>query len=374
MNLINKENLPESSANMVGSIKAFFAYAYSDEWIIDTGATNHMISDLKLLKNRMEVGQNDSKRVHLPNGGVSHVTHIGSCNMMNTERIDNVLYIHDFRYNLLSVSKITRALSCYVGLYPAFCNFWNLCSGKMKGIGRERGGLYLLPQSSTKRKRIALLRLVGRNKSQDIELWHRRLGHASIGEIRHSFTLAYDECKRRLVNYNVFLLAKHTRLPFNDSTNKVEEIFQLLHIDVWGPYTMQTLDGNKMFLTIIDDHSRMTWVYLLKLKSDVIIVLRNFLKLIQTQFNRNVKIIRTDNGTEFVNAECSILFQDYGILYQRTYVYTSQQNGIAERKHIHILEIARAMRFQGSIPLMFWGHCLLAVVYVMNRLPSRVLT
>lgn len=129
-----------------------------------------------------------------------------------------------------------------------------------------------------------------------------------------------------------------------------------------------------MFLTFVDDHSRMTWVYLLKLKSDVIIVLRNFLKLIQTQFNRNVKIIRTDNGTEFVNAECSILFQDYGILYQRTYVYTSQQNGIAERKHIHILEIARAMRFQGSIPLMFWGHCLLAVVYVMNRLPSRVLT
>lgn len=85
----------------------------------------------------------------------------------------------------------------------------------------------------------------------------------------------------------------------------------------------------KLFLTIVDDHSRMTWVYLLKLKSDVLILLRNILKLVQTQFSRQVKIVKTNNGTKFVNEECSKLFQSNGIIYQRTCVYTPQQNGIA---------------------------------------------
>lgn len=81
-------------------------------------------------------------------------------------------------------------------------------------------------------------------------------------------------------------------------------MFDLIHIDVWGPYHVKTFDGNKIFLTIIDYHSRNTCVYLLKLKSDVVVLLRQFLKLVLTQFDRNVKILRSDKGAEFVNHEC----------------------------------------------------------------------
>ena len=68
---------------------------------------------------------------------------------------------------------------------------------------------------------------------------------------------------------------------------------------------MMTHNGYRFFLTIVDDNSRMTCVYLLKLKSDVFQILQLFFSLVQTQFKKQVKRVRSDNGTEFFNKECS---------------------------------------------------------------------
>ena len=151
------------------------------------------------------------------------------------------------------------------------------------------------------------------------------------------------------------------------------QVFQLLHIDVWGPFNTATYDGNRFFVTIVDDCTRMLWLFLIKLKSYVCVVLQNFFCLVQTQFHSKVQVIRTDNGSEFVNVECNKLFTSLGIVHQRTCIHTPQQNGIAERKHKHILEVARAIKYQGHIPIKFWGHCVLSVAYIINRLPTQVL-
>ena len=95
--------------------------------------------------------------------------------------------------------------------------------------------------------------------------------------------------------------------------------------------------------------------------------------MVKTQFNVQVKIFRSDNGGEFFNAQVSDLFQSQGIIHQSSCPYTPQQNGVVERKHRHIMETARAIRFQGNIPIKFWGECALAAVYIINRIPSTVL-
>lgn len=93
-------------------------------------------------------------------------------------------------------------------------------------------------------------------------------------------------------------------------------------MDLWGPYKVATYDGLKCFLTVMDDFSRMTWIFFLKLKSDVIIAIKHFLAYAKTQYDATIKTIRTNNGTEFINAQCSELFTNLGMVHQTSCSYT----------------------------------------------------
>ena len=120
----------------------------------------------------------------------------------------------------------------------------------------------------------------------------------------------------------------------------------------------------------MDDFSRCTWVYLLKLKLDTQVLLPSFANIVKTQFNSNIKTIRSDNGTKFYLKD---FFHFNGILHQLSCVDTPQQNAIVERKHQYILNVARVLRFQFKVPLYFWGECILTVVHLINRVPSKSL-
>ena len=95
-----------------------------------------------------------------------------------------------------------------------------------------------------------------------------------------------------------------------------------------------------------------TWVYLLKHKSQTQLILEQFCTMVETQFARKVKCIRTDNGTKFI---IKSFFAQSSILHQLNCFETPQQNSIVERKHQHILNVARALKFQSNLPLHFLG-------------------
>ena len=91
-----------------------------------------------------------------------------------------------------------------------------------------------------------------------------------------------------------------------------------------------------------------------------------------TQFETHIKIFRSDNGGEFISLRT--FFNDHGVIFQHSCFYTPQQNGVVERKHRHILQVARALKFQASLANNFWGECALTAVHIINRLPSPVLS
>uniref|UniRef100_A0A0V0GNR6 Putative ovule protein n=1 Tax=Solanum chacoense TaxID=4108 RepID=A0A0V0GNR6_SOLCH len=94
-------------------------------------------------------------------------------------------------------------------------------------------------------------------------------------------------------------LAKQCRLKFPSSITHTTKMFQLVHLDVWGPHKDPTYDRKHYFLTIVDDFSRFTWITLLQSKKDVVVVLKSFIAMICNQFDCSIKILRSDNGTEF---------------------------------------------------------------------------
>nr|GEV10925.1 retrovirus-related Pol polyprotein from transposon TNT 1-94 [Tanacetum cinerariifolium] len=128
---------------------------------------------------------------------------------------------------------------------------------------------------------------------------------------------------------------------------------------------------NKVVTTY--DCSRITWTYLLTYKSDSFTVLKSFISFVSKQFEKHVKTIRSDNALEFVKGPCHSYLTEHWIVYQTSCVDRPQQNARVERKHRHILKIARALIFHSHLPLHYWGDCVITATYLISRMPSSVL-
>ena len=119
-------------------------------------------------------------------------------------------------------------------------------------------------------------------------LWHLRLGHPSDVKLSLLKNVLHDSVCTFNKDCEICPLAKHKRLPFPFPNHISDSPFNIVHCDIWGPYSDPTVDGHKYFLTIIDDCTRSTWVYLMKSKSDTRSILQSFYTMIKTQFHFTV--------------------------------------------------------------------------------------
>lgn len=200
-----------------------------------------------------------------------------------------------------------------------------------------------------------------------------RLGHVStpvLLQIPSISAQISDVCNKACP---VCPLSKQCKLPFTLSESHASHLFDLIHVDLWGPYAHETSTGCRYFLTIVDNHSRAIWTFLLPTKQHVGNQINCFLAYVQTHFKTSVKTFRCDHGIEFFNNHVVSLLQSKGISQQSSCVATPAQNGRVERKHRQLLSIARALRFQSGLPIKFWGECILVATHLINRIPTHVL-
>lgn len=92
--------------------------------------------------------------------------------------------------------------------------------------------------------------------------------------------------------------------------------------------------------------------------------------MVKRQFNVHVRRIRSDNGTKFTNSSFQRYLREEGIIHETSCVATPQQNRHVERKHRHIINVARALRFEANLPMHFWGECVLAATHLIDRTPT----
>nr|GEU38057.1 putative ribonuclease H-like domain-containing protein [Tanacetum cinerariifolium] len=204
--------------------------------------------------------------------------------------------------------------------------------------------------------------------------WHRRMGHVNYKNVN------------RLVKGNL-VRGLPPKLFKNDHThvasckgkqhkasykaiNTVSSIFeplQLLHMDLFGPTPIRSIDYKYYCLVITDDYSRCCWVFFLEHKDVTYPILKDFINLVENQLNKKVKAIRCDNGIEFKNVYMIELCEPKGIKREYNNARTLQQNGVAERKNRTLIEAARTMLADSKLPTMFWTEAVRTACYVLNR-------
>ncbi|XP_019457644.1 PREDICTED: uncharacterized protein LOC109358032 [Lupinus angustifolius] len=203
--------------------------------------------------------------------------------------------------------------------------------------------------------------------SESLALHNVLLGHPSMNILNSVCkTFSYIDCKHNLV-YDFYHLGKQAKLSFPNNMHRCSYAFDAVHMDIWGPITNISIHGHRYFLTVVDDHTRHTWLFLMKSKVEARHLMYVFVQMAHTQFGKLIKVIRTDNGVEFNTPS---FFMEKGIMHQTSCVETPQQNSVVERKHMHILNVARALLFQSKLPKTFWSYVVHHAVYLINRLQT----
>lgn len=273
----------------------------SDDWIVDNGASDHMTSYSDIMINPHAVEY--PVHIILPDGSSKAVHTVGDVQLNEDLILKDVLYVPEFKYNLLSVSKLVCEGKLSAHFHKEFCVLQDHLSKRYLAIGRSQGGLFRIKSSRNKEE--AGLSALGNkitNTSEcnvlgdkDFELLHKRLGHVSVSKMLH-----IPGCQEQPKNdffCDTCSLAKFHKLTCSPSVSYASNCFDLVHIDLWVPYKVASLNGTSYFLTIVDDHSRATWTYLLHNKQQVCDVLDAFIRFVRNQFGVTVKTVRTDNGT-----------------------------------------------------------------------------
>ena len=181
------------------------------------------------------------------------------------------------------------------------------------------------------------------NPESLMSLWHSRLGHPN--------TMVLNKILEHL---NVHASAD-TTFQFCDACQygKLHQIslpsvdlhttgaFQVIDSDVWGPSPYLSPEGYRYYIFFVDDFTCYTWIFPLRLKSEVVGMFQYFNKMIERQFNAKIKCLRNDWGGEY--RKLQPLLHELGINFRHPCPHVQQQQGKVERKHRSIVEIGPAL-------------------------------
>lgn len=168
------------------------------------------------------------------------------------------------------------------------------------------------------------------------------------------------------------VISKQTRQPFSNFEGKrSRRVLELIHSDVCGPITPVGQNGERYFVTFIDDWSHFVMVFPMKNKDEVFELFKMYVTLVTAKFSTKISRLKCDNGGEYKNHVFEAFCRQQGIQIEYTIPYTPEQNGTSERMNRTIAERARAMLEDAKIDKRFWVQAVQTAGYVVNRCPTR---
>ncbi|KRY65178.1 Retrovirus-related Pol polyprotein from transposon TNT 1-94 [Trichinella pseudospiralis] len=291
---------------------------------------------------------------------ISHLERLSSLGSdgVRSVKLDNRLYVLDLRSNLISVAKITEK-----GFKGIFQGNSAIITNQNLGtvmVAHKEDGLYYVESP-------ALIAATAESKVPTLMEWHRRLGHLNerslIELTKHEKVFGIKVGKEKLPVCEICIKGKQTQSLFSKSQTKRRcGPLELMHTDICGPMRQNSIGGSKYFVTFIDDHSRWCETYFLKNRNEVLDAFMDFKSHAEDEIGNKIK---TEKFQKFLRVN--------GIRHETSVQYTSQQNGVAERKNRTLLDIARYMLLESKLSFNFWAEAISTACYIRNCCPSRSL-
>ncbi|KAI3728115.1 hypothetical protein L6452_16745 [Arctium lappa] len=364
---------PVSTVTSVSTSKVNQQLKGKSIWHVDSGCSRHMTGNMSCLKNFKKIDGGHVAFGSTPDGGkISGKGDVTKGKMT----FEDVFYVEQLRYNLLSVSQVCDKQhsilftdsECII-LAPGF----KVVDEKMILLKTPRkDNVYCLDMESVSTNS-SLNCLVSKASLDESSLWHRRMCHMNFKTMNK---LAKNNLVRGLPS-KVFSCddhcvaclkgKQHKTSHKSKELNTISNSLQLLHMDLFGPTNVMSIGKKSYCLVIVDDYSRFTWVYFLRTKDETSGLIKSFILRIENQTNQKVKVIRSDNGTEFKNHDLNTFCEEKGIERQYSPPRTPQQNCVAERRNRTLIEAARSLLEDSKLPITFWAEAVNTACYVQNR-------
>ncbi|GKA97297.1 retrovirus-related pol polyprotein from transposon TNT 1-94 [Tanacetum coccineum] len=307
-------------------------------FIVDSGCSKHMTGNLKLLSNFVE---NFLGTVKFRNDKIALIHGYGDL-VQGKVTIKRVYYVKGLNHNLFSVGQICDA-DLEVAFWKSTCYIRDL-KGNDLLTGSCGSYLYSITLQDTFTPN--LICLMAKTTSSQAWLWNRRLSHLNFNSInllsKNDIVIVLPKLK--FVKDHLCSsceLGKATRKSFyTKATPSSKRWLQLLHMDLCGPMQVESINGKKYALVIVDDYSRYTWTHFLRFKDETPEVLIDFLRLVQRGLHAQVRTVQTDKGTEFLNKTLHAYFAQEGIEHQTSTARTPEQNGVFKSWNRTLVEAA----------------------------------
>ncbi|GJW02681.1 retrovirus-related pol polyprotein from transposon TNT 1-94 [Tanacetum coccineum] len=306
------------------------------EWIMDSGGSFHMTPRRDFLFDFKEF-----------NGGTVLLGDNRACAIMGIGKVrvqmkdgssfvlENVRYIPELKRNLISLGTLDRegyTVKLQNGRVKVIKGSLMVLSGTMKG-----NCVYSLDGWAESGEAS-----VGIQEKESLaQVWHKRLGHiseAGLHELEKREVLG-NKGLGKLEFCKNCVLGKSTRVCFSRGQHMTLE-YNYVHADLWwtlGPSRVESMSGCRYFLSIVDDYSRRVWVHFLRHKNETFSKFKEWKQLVENQTG------------------------------------TPQQNGLAERMNMTLLNKVSSLLIQSGLPDSFWAEATVTAAYLINRSPSTAL-